>query len=406
MIVRRTIARVTCLLVVCAGGATHAQTLPSQPLVFGDGLLTLGGDASVSFGREDPGFFDYTDYDHSALRLFRFDLTASLKANSHFSVLGDLRTENAERPQAYAVYLRIHPWTARSIDIQIGRVPPTFGAFARRSYASDNPLIGYPLAYQYLTSLRADAVPANADELLSKRGLGWLTKYSIGNPTADRGVPLVSTFMSDTGVQFHAGSERADATVAVTTGTLSDPRVSDHNGGKQVVGRVELRPITGLVVGASGARGPFVSDAAARQAVGSGLTSDFTQTAWGGDAEYSRGYYLVRVESIVSDWRLPQVTAPLLTMPLRAIATSVEGRYKIMPGLFAAARLDHLGFSEITGASDTEPWDAPVTRIEIGAGYSIQRNLLLKVAFQHNSRDGGRLPATGNLPAVQLMFWF
>jgi hypothetical protein len=405
MMVRRAIARMTCLIVVCASGATHAQTLPSQPIVFGDGLLTLGGDVSATFGREDPGFFDYTDYNHSALRLFRLDLTASLKANTHFSLLGDLRTENAERPEAYAVYLRIHPWTARSIDIQIGRVPPTFGAFPRRAYANDNPLIGYPLAYQYLTSLRADAVPANADELLNKRGLGWFTRYSIGNPAADRGVPLVSALRADTGVQFHAGSEHADATVAVTTGTLSDPRVSDNAAGKQVVGRVELRPISGLVIGASGARGPFVSDAAARLAVG-GPTSAFTQTAWGADAEYSRDYYLVRVESVVSDWRLPQVTAPLLTMPLQAIATSIEGRYKIMPGLFAAARLDHLGFSEITGTSVTEPWDAPVTRVEIGAGYSIQRNLLLKMTFQRNSRDGGRLATTGNLPAVQLMFWF
>src|SRR5439155_11345818 len=122
--------------------------------------------------------------------------------------------------------------------------------------------------YQYLTSLRADALPANADELLSRRGLGWLTKYSIGNPVSDRGVPLVSAFRWDTGIQVHAGSQRADATVAVTTGTLSDPRVSDNNAGKQVAARVELRPIAGLVVGASGARGPFVSDSAARLAGG------------------------------------------------------------------------------------------------------------------------------------------
>jgi hypothetical protein len=404
MNVGRTVVRLACLIVVCAGAPARAQTLPSQP-VFGDGRLTLGGDASASFGAKDPGFFDYTDYDHSALRLFRLDLTASLKVNDHFSILGELRTENAERPEASALYLRIHPWTARAVDIQIGRVPPTFGAFARRTYAIDNPLIGYPLAYQYLTSLRPDAVPASADELQRKRGLGWLTRYSIGALGFDRGVPLVSAFRWDTGVQFHAGSQRADATVAITTGTLSDPRVTDNNSGKQVVGRIEARPVTGLVVGGSGARGPFVSDMVARLAVG-GDSSDFTQTAWGGDAEYSRGYYLVRIETIVSDWRLPQVNAPLLTLPLRAVSTSIEGRYKIIPGLYAAARLDHLGFSEITGSSATQPWDAPVTRVEIGGGYSIQRNLIVKVAYQHNRRDGGRLATTGKLPAVQVMYWF
>ena len=94
---------------------------------------------------------------------------------------------------------------ARAFDIQAGRVPPTFGAFARRIYASDNPLIGYPLAYQYLTSLRADALPVNADELLAMRGRGWLSSYSIGNPMPANGLPLASGFRWDTGVQVHAG---------------------------------------------------------------------------------------------------------------------------------------------------------------------------------------------------------
>ena len=88
------------------------------------------------------------------------------------------------------------------------------------------------------------------------------------------------------------------------------------------------------------------------------------------------------------------------------MATSLEGRYKIMPGLFAAARFDHLGFSQITGTTTTAPWEAPVTRVEVGGGYSIQRNLLIKIAFQRDSRDGGKLPKTANLPAVQVMYWF
>ena len=63
-------------------------------------------------------------------------------------------------------------------------MPPTFGAFARRTYATDNPLIGYPLAYQYLTSLRPDALPANADELLRMRGRGWLSQLLDRQPDA------------------------------------------------------------------------------------------------------------------------------------------------------------------------------------------------------------------------------
>ena len=39
--------------------------------------------------------------------------------------------------------------------------------------------------------------------------------------------------------------------------------------------------------------------------------------------------------------------------------------------------------------SEPRTWDAPVTRLETGAGYYIRRNLLAKGTYQHNWRDGG-----------------
>jgi hypothetical protein len=409
MTVWRTAARVASLLTACAAGsasAAGAQTLPSEPIALADGRVTVGGDVSATFGSTDPGFFNYTDYEHSALRMLRVDVSAAAKAGPHFTLLGELRTENLDSVRPYALYLRIRPWTARDFDIQVGRVPPTFGAFARRTYASDNPLIGYPLAYQYLTTLRPDSIPATADELLQRRGLGWRTRYTVGNTTSQIGVPLVSAFRWDTGVQVHGTAGIVTATAAVTAGTVSNPLFTDDNSGRQVAGRVELRPAPGLIVATSLARGPFVSDAAARSAVGDGHDAEFTQTAWGGDVEYSRAYYLIRFEAIISDWRLPVVRRPAIDMPLRASSTSVEGRYKIMTGLYAAARVDHLGFGDLAGSLVTEPWDVPVTRIEVGSGFSIQRNLLLKLSYQHDNRDGGPLQRVGKLGAVQLVFWF
>src|SRR4029077_17030560 len=141
------------------------------------------------------------------------------------AVLADIRSENAfedgfktETPRPYGLYVRIRPWANRAFTIQAGPVPPTSGAFARRNYASDNLLIGYPLAYQYLTSLRADAVPAAADELLSMRGRGWLSQFSLGNREFAAGLPLVSAFRWDTGVQVHAAGHAVDAAAAITTG--------------------------------------------------------------------------------------------------------------------------------------------------------------------------------------------
>jgi hypothetical protein len=406
MTVRGTAACLACLLAVCAPVASRAQTLPSEPIAFGDGRVTISGDVAASFGLPDPGFFNYTDYEHSALRLLRIDVAGAVHAGEHFSVLGELRSENFHNVWPYALYLRIRPWTARNFDIQVGRVPPTFGAFSRRLYASDNPLIGYPLAYQYLTSLRPDALPASSEELLRRRGTGWRNRFTIGSQALDRGVPLTSAFRWDTGVQVHGGNNFINGTASVTAGTVSNPLFSDDNSGRQFAGRVEIRPVAGLVVGTSLAQGPFVSDSAVRAAVGEAHDRQFTQTAWGGDFEYSRDYYLIRFETIVSDWRIPIVAAPELRMPLRAVSTSIEGRYKLMPGLYLAARADHIGFSDISGFVTTAPWDAPVTRIEVGGGFSIQRNLLLKVSGQYNERDGGPLERQATLAAVQLVFWF
>jgi hypothetical protein len=325
------------LLAVGVSLPARAQRLPSEPLVLADGHVTVGGDASVTFGcdlgavstaaacADDVGFFNYTDYEHSTLRMLRLDLNAAVRAGGHLSVLGELRSENGGAPHPYAFYLRLRPWQRRNLDIQAGLVPPTFGAFARRTYATDNVLIGYPLAYQYLTSMRPDALPADADELLKMRGRGWLAAYTLGNPTPDRGLPIASAFRWDTGVQVHASTALLETTASVTTGSLGNPLVADDNAGKQIAGRVVIHPLPGLIVGASGARGPFLTRDASRSVESAGRNGAFTQVAFGTDAEYSRDYYLIRFETIVSSWTLPIAGTPAIGRPLRAVATSVEG---------------------------------------------------------------------------------
>ena len=177
-------------------------------------------------------------------------MNALVRLSERVAVLGELRSENFDYVTPFALYARIHPLPNRRLDIQIGRIPPTFGSFSRRSYGHDNPLIGSPIAYQYLTSLRPDSVPADLDELLRMRGRGWLSAFSVGDRVGHRGVPLVSAFTWDTGVQVSAGWNMVTGAVAVTNGTPSNPRVSDDNTGKQVSFRTTVTPATGLKFGA------------------------------------------------------------------------------------------------------------------------------------------------------------
>ena len=150
--------------------------------------------------------------------------------------------EDLDRPQAYAAYVRVRPWLDRGFDIQAGRIPPSFGVFSRRAYATDNPVIGYPLAYQYLTSIHPDAVPATRRRSAPHAGARLAFELpGRRSPTPAPGVPLVTAFRWDTGVQAHWQAGIVDATGAVTAGTLSDPHADDNNGSPQVSGRVALR---------------------------------------------------------------------------------------------------------------------------------------------------------------------
>jgi len=409
------------LLVLAGGTPAGAQVLPSEPLVFGAGRVTLSGDVSATYGcahvpeqagvsagwcGDDTGFFNYTDYDQSTLRMLRIDIDTAVHATRQLSILSDIRSESGAGIRVYGLYLRFHPWEKRGVDIQAGRIPPTFGAFPRRSYATDNLLIGYPLAYQYLTSLRADALPRNADDLLRMRGRGWLSSYPIGNTNPANGMPVVSAFTWDTGVQVHVASTKLEGTAAVTNGSLGRPLFVDDNSGKQIAGRVATRPVAGLIIGVSAARSPYIAQSAIEAIPAADRSGSFTQSALGADVEYSRRYYLVRFETIVSDWTLPTVDSPTIRLPLRATSTLIEARYKLRPGLYVAARADRLGFSEITGTGgQTDTWEAPLSRVEAGLGYSLRRNVQLKGSVQHDERDGGRVHRA-TFVAGQLLYWF
>ncbi len=396
------------LTLLCPAQAVRAQGLPSEPFVFGDGRVVVSGDVSIAVSCShapdaaactgDTGFFNYSDYDDSTLRMLRAGLSTSVRLGRKLTALGDLRLQNAHAPRPYGVYLRYRPFERHDFDIQGGRIPSTFGAFARRAYSADNPLIGYPLAYQYLTSLRYDALPRTVDDVLRMRGRGWLSSFPLGEQTPEAGMPLANAFRWDTGIQAHGSAGFLEAAASLTAGSLSHPLFRENNGGKQVAARVSVKPVAGLVAGISASRAPYVTSGSA--AAANAVASNFVQTAFGADVEYSRDHYLLRFEALSSVYDLATIEPRL-----RAMATMVEGRYRLTPRIHAAARFDHLGFNTVSSPTRTAAWEAPVTRWEVGGGYALQRNINLRLAVQHNTRDGGRVRRMTALSA-QLLYWF
>ena len=393
------LATVVCASLTIAASAA-GQGLPVDPLTLAEGRVVLAADASVAVAPEDPGFFNYGSYEHNTLRTVRFGLGAQLHASRRLSILAEVRSENFEQVTALALYARVRPFVSHRLDIQVGRIPPTFGRASRSSYQRQNPLVGHPLAYQYLTSLRPDAVPATADELLSMRARGWLSDFSIGNPEPHAGVSLASASTWDTGVQVTSGWKAVTVTGAITSGTLSDPHVRDNNDGRTVAARATVTAAPGFEIGASFSRGDFLSRGV-RDALSLQGEGGLVQQAYGLDLELARGHWQLSAEAVASDWRMPLSGR---IEPLRALATHVEAKYAFLPGFYVAGRLDHLGFSLIQGSQTRLEWEAPVTRVEVGAGYSFWRNTVARVSWQVNQRDGGRI-RSARFIAGQFLFW-
>ena len=390
--------------------AALAFTLAAIPARGGDPLTLLGGrvrlgaELSGTIAPEDEGFFNYNDYETSTLRLLRIDLLAEARLLPSVSLLFDGRMDNLTEPRVYALYLRVRPWQGRDFDVQAGLVPPVFGSFARRRYALDNPLPSLPLAYQYLTTIREDALPGNAEQLVAQRGRGWLVRYPIGNTAAGPGRPLVNAERWDAGVQARIGVRPFSLALAVTQGTLSHPEFEDENSGKQVSARFAWTPVPGFAAGVSAASGDFVADSA-RAALPDADLGEYRQQALGLDLEWSAGHLILRGEAVFSRWRLPAVDATRLDEPLDALGLFAEARYKLRPGLYAAARAERLTMAEIASGFGPRGWDAPVTRVELGAGWSPARHVLLKGSWQHNWRDGGRV-RENDLVAAQVLLWY
>lgn len=363
--------------------------------------VSFGGEVSATVSRrDDTAFFNYTDYEHSALRQARLRLMVEARLPARLDLLGELRVEN-DRVNAPALFVRWRPWAARPFHVQAGRLPLTIGAFARRAYGSDNLLVGVPLVYQYLTSIRPDALPTTTGDVVRMRARGWRPSYPLGSTDAAPGLPVLAYSRGDTGVQMQWRGDSWTAAAAVTTGTPADPRVRDNNDGVTVSSRVAIMRPSGLTLGLSGSRGAWIGRAVESLLSPSARDRGTSQSLVGVDAEFARGHWILRGE-----WWHSQFEVPTLTNALAATGGFTEARYRFRPRWQVAARVDRLTFSEITGPLGTPvTWDAPVWRVEAALGYRVTRRIDLRGGYQFNWREAGRVRERG-FPTLQALMWF
>ncbi|MCC7009239.1 MAG: hypothetical protein IT184_10510 [Acidobacteria bacterium] len=371
----------------------------------GTGRFGAGGELTATVSRRDQtAYFNYTDYDRNALRIARLRLFGEWRPAARLSFLAEIRSENADGVEAAALYARWQPIAGHDLFVQGGRIPPVIGAFARHAYGRDNLVSGLPLAYQYLTSLRPDAVPATVDDLLRMSGRGWQPSYPIGSTTAATGVPLVTGSRWDTGVSLTWRRGWIETAAAVTLGSPAVPVVRETNGGRMWSGRIAAHLPDGLAVGLSAARGRWLDEKVLALVPG-GLTRPASESVLGVDAEFGAGRWLFRHEWWRATFDLP-LAADATNLRLGAWSGFVEGRYRFHPRWQTALRAERLAFARVRGGAASDlPWDADVDRLELVLGFRASRHAEIRAGYQHNWREGGRIRARG-FPTGALIYWF
>ena len=95
---------------------TH-EWLPSKPFTFFHGRLVVSGDATITYGTHDKGYFDTQDYYHDAFSVMRLGVSAAFRVNDHVSLLGQVTDDVALRGDRLV-----------NVDRQVLRI---YGLFAR-----------------------------------------------------------------------------------------------------------------------------------------------------------------------------------------------------------------------------------------------------------------------------------
>jgi hypothetical protein len=360
--------------------------------------------ASATLSPPDPGaFFSYTDYERDETRLARVRLLTDWRLRHDLAFVAEVRTANVDGLEGAAWYLRWQPFGRRDLTVQAGRIPPLVGAFPRRAYDRQNVVVGSPLAYQYLTSLRPDALPATTDDILRMRGRGWQPFYPIGSAASGPGIPLVSASRWDTGVEAHWTRGILEFAGALTLGSPAVPVIRETNDGRAYAARVAVAVPAGPTIGASAGAGAWV-DRKATAALPPGAGDDGGQRIAAIDAEYGTGRWLFRAEALRSRFEVP-VASNRTAAVLHAWSSFGEARYRWHPRWQIGGRVEQLGFSRLQSASTGAwtTWDAPVRRVEIAVASRLTRTLEVRVGWQQNWRDGGRLTRRG-VPIVAVLY--
>ncbi len=279
-------------------------------------------------------------------------------------------------------FLSIHGLLDNRLNFWLGKIPTPVGTFSPRSYSHLNPLIGFPLAYQY-------KVPYDAFTLSNERSNLALRDLLVGAALSIYEACWI------TGISAFGNWEGVEYMVAVGQGTLTNPEAKE-NGGVQIAGRLGWTFSESFSAGVSAGVAPYLQHDTGLPS-GTGVR-DPKHVIFGADAKAKLNDLTLFFEAFYNSWDTPQYQ---VEKSISAITAYIEGQYFFRSNLYVAARYDRFFYGDITNPANNQktPWGYNITRVEAGVGFLPLPELRLKAVIQNNALDH---PTTKNISILAL----
>ncbi len=362
--------------------------------------LSFGTDAALTLSNLERPSSNQTNSGSTNFETLWLRLYGRVRHGDKLELVLDVFADDRRRPTLFGAYLRAQPFQA--FGLRVGLIPLTVGAWQERATPGRQTLVNQPLSSQYLSALRNDSLPGSLDELLGQRGRGRDTRYPRSSTRLNNAVTLAYEHCWDTGIEAFGRLGRVRYRVAVAEGTPGAPaaKVRGRKSGASLQGRVTWQATSGLRLGGSYARGPYLLDDVAPFLPPGARVRDYRQRFAGGDARFKAGAFEAQAE-----WLWNSYDSPFVAPRLRTRGYTGELAYELAPGLKAALRLSGLSHDRVRDARGAlVTWDADAWRLESGLAYRFAGDRLALKGVVQRTRIAVTPARVEDLAALQLSF--
>lgn len=284
------------------------------------------------------------------------------------------------------IMLRWRVCDDQRLNFQIGKFPSVFGAWSAQHDFFDDPFLLAPLPYSQIIGINTRNPAAISPSANSARADGL--SPALSTLPKDQWTSILWGPGYASGGSVFGATEHLDYALEIKNSALSshpDSWSEIDFSDPTVTARFGYRPDAAWAFGVSASSGPWMEDGASGLLPAGDEPDDFLQQTLGLDARWAHHNLVLSGEVVISEFETPA------SGDLRAASWFLQARWVVSPGFWLATRFGQTMANDAENpAGDDIAWQPDVWRAEIGAGWRITPDLLLKAGYSFTHTDGDR----------------